>query len=202
MLLSPWRSSIAQPAMTGCKFIPISSLATSNRLGDMPSIFSVFSSSARISAWRVASYRRQFSKAPAMRARDLRVDRIERADRLADQRIARAVAGVEAQMVARKRADQRAHAVGILDVESRMLHQRAHAIDRVGQRRCRLQAHPFVEHQRIAAEAVVEMGERGVALWRIHARQRREARDHVGHVGGSAVMRVRRARRPLIVGAP
>ena len=62
-------------------------------------------------------------------------------------------------MIAGEGADQGAHAVGILDVESGMLHQRAHAGDRFRQRRARLQAHPFVEHQRIAAEAVVEMGE-------------------------------------------
>ncbi len=99
-----------------------------------------------------------------MARRHLRVDRIERADHLAHQPDSRAVCSVEAQMIGAEGADQRAHPVGILDVEMRDASSaRAPRIDGVGQRRAGLQAHPFVQHQRIAAEAVMEMGEGVIA---------------------------------------
>ena len=46
----------------------------------------------------------------------------------------------------------------------------------------------------------MEMGEGGIAQRAFHAGQRRQPRDHVGHVGGGAVMRVGQARRRFVIG--
>src|SRR5258708_3257711 len=48
---------------------------------------------------------------------DLGIDLVQRSDRFSDKGIAAAVGAVETQMVARKGADQCAHAVRILDIE-------------------------------------------------------------------------------------
>ena len=70
----------------------------------------------------------------------------------ARERVARAVLRVEARQVATgERADQRAHAVGIARIEARVREQRAHARERAGRARCRLQREPLVEHQRLVA---------------------------------------------------
>ena len=106
---------------------------------------------------------------------------------------------MEAQVIAAKGADQCADAVGISDVEGRMLHQRQHRRHGFGQGRSRLQAHPLVQHQRVVPEAVVEVVEGGVAEGRLHAGQRGKAGDHVGHVVGAAIVRIGQAGRGLVI---
>ena len=46
----------------------------------------------------------------------------------------------------------------------------------------------------------MEMGEGRVAQRAFHAGQRRQARDHVGHVGGGAVMRIGQSGRGFVIG--
>ena len=59
---------------------------------------------------------------------------------------------MKAQMVGRKCADQRAHTVGVLDVEGAVGHQRAHFRERAGQGRCRLHRQPLVLELRSQAD--------------------------------------------------
>ena len=139
-------------------------------------------SSARISAWRGASKRRQGENAPHSRAAIWAVQRVEPDDEIGDQPIARAVRGVKVKLVAGKAADQRAHAVRRGDVEIRMLQQYLHLRRRRGQGGHRLHCEPLVQHQRVVAPPCVERRKREPAFRAIDAAQHAEGGEHVGHV--------------------
>src|SRR5680860_932049 len=99
------------------------------------------------------------------------------------QPVAIAIAAVESGRVGlREGADQRAHAVGVLQRELRMRKEAAYGLDGIGARGARLNGKPFVEDERLVLPALVEVREGFVAYRRLQMRQDRERGDGIGHV--------------------
>jgi hypothetical protein len=74
---------------------------------------------------------------------------------------------------------------GLLDVESRMLHQLAHALRGPGQARGGLHLQPLVYHQRFVLPLLMEGGQRRVALGQVEVGQRAQRGHDVRHVAGA-----------------
>ena len=94
---------------------------------------------------------------------------------------------MERPLIAAERADQRAQAVGVGDGEVRVLGKTQHLVERVRTLRRGLQREPFVEHQRVVVEALVEGVERG-----LRARARRATPGCRARPGGRSYCRRRR----------
>ena len=96
--------------------------------------------------------------------------------RVGQKLVARSVGTVELGLIVlRKAADQGAHAVRIGERERLMPGERLDAVERRGFGNRGLQRQPFVDDQRIARIAAVEIVERGLALRYRVERQRRSA---------------------------
>ena len=129
---------------------------------------------------------------------NLRIELVERKHLLDPEVIAAAVEGMELRRVAvAETEDQAACAVGIFQCKGGVGHQLAHGFY-IGVRRHGLQAEPFVDHQRLVFEILIELLERffctrAAAVNRTH--QRGKA---VGHIVGSVDLRVCQLQRAFI----
>ncbi len=93
-------------------------------------------------------------------------------------------------MIRAERPGERPQPVGIGDGEVGMLCEAQHLVHRVLALGGRLQREPFVEHQRVALEPIVERVERGLALARVERNQHSQRTLPVGHVVGAIELRL------------
>ncbi len=143
------------------------------------------SSAACARCCRCESNRLQDFKRSQQARRKRRIERIDRLGQIRQKLIPRSVGGVEGARIAhRKRGSERAHAIGIADIEVGMLAQLDDAGERIAARRRRLHRKPFVDHQRVLAPALVELLKRFIEGVAVGLAERVEGGGRFGHAGG------------------
>jgi hypothetical protein len=107
--------------------------------------------------------------------------------RVCQELVAGAIGTVEAGWIAvDEAADERTHAVRVLQREFGVGEQVLHGLDRIRPRRSRLHGEPLVEDERLVLPAVIEIGEHLVACFEVG--EDGERGDGVGHVRRLAIV--------------
>ena len=121
---------------------------------------------------------------------DARVQFFGGEDHVGDKSVTAPRRVVERPLVNREIPDQRAQAVGVGEGERGVAGEALDLVDGLAPLRRRLQREPFVDHQRIVLETIVEGAERGLALRLVERRQDRERALAIGHVVGRVELRL------------
>ena len=118
--------------------------------------------------------------------RDLRIELVGGDDHVGEEGVAAPVGASGTPSGWRRTcpASERSR-LGLVDREIGMLRELQHLVDRVGALRRGLQREPFVEHQRVVVEALVEGVERRLPLGRVERDEHAERALAVGHVVGA-----------------
>ena len=148
----PGSSGLARPAGT---VTPGSCSRSRTCRATGPATATTRSSSARISAWRASSKRRQRPSAPSIRAATWGLRPVELQHLVGQQPVAGTVAAVEAQQVRhREHAQHRPHPVRVGPGEGRVRQQALDPLDRGLVLDHRLQREPLVDDQRLVLPAL------------------------------------------------